>query len=611
MKFNYLLDFLRNYICLLKLPFLASLMASFSTICVHMLSKFAIKSAQKTSIFLGKVNYAKSLLLLLFTFTHSLFGAPTGTWFAYVLNETSNSITPIQLASGNIVVQASIFLPFSSSPSITPKPSDMAISPDGNSGFLLLFDIINDTGIMLIIDILTNTIGNAIPLETDTIPTSIAITPNGQMAYVTNLINSSVTSINLITQETETEITLSGMFMPLPLDIAIHPNGQIAYITDINNGVVIPLDIANQHAQCPSIPVGQDPIAIAITPDGNKAYVANFEGTVSVIDLLQNTVIQTMTITTENLMDIAINPEGTKCYVLSCNPDTSIGTVTVIDIANNQILATVEDILNNPSTIVIAPDGLTAYVTDPGAVFFDGNTVTPIDLINNVTHDLIIIQDGLGSANIAITPDQAPVASFTATRVTLDNPTIFDASSSSSPVGKIALYTWDFGDGMTTTTTNPIIDHTYAAIGSYSVSLTVVNSAGTSITQKFTGHTVSNNGGPTAQQTQTVVVVPIPILPPPIHLRGIQKVNTFATQKDYVNILTWKAPVQKSLVAYRIYRDADLTKLAATIPADKHLQFKDHHRKKNHTYTYYIVSVDQFGNQSVPATVVVNPRESN
>jgi len=67
---NFILDFLRNYICLLKLPFLASLSLNFSTRCSHMLSKFIDKSAQKASIFSNKANYAKSLLtFFLFLFT--------------------------------------------------------------------------------------------------------------------------------------------------------------------------------------------------------------------------------------------------------------------------------------------------------------------------------------------------------------------------------------------------------------------------------------------------------------------------------------------------------------------------------------------------------------
>ena len=58
---GFLLDFLRNSLCLLKLPFLAT---NSSTICPHIPSKFVDKSAQKKSIFSNKANYARSLLII-------------------------------------------------------------------------------------------------------------------------------------------------------------------------------------------------------------------------------------------------------------------------------------------------------------------------------------------------------------------------------------------------------------------------------------------------------------------------------------------------------------------------------------------------------------------
>lgn len=95
----------------------------------------------------------------------------------------------------------------------------------------------------------------------------------------------------------------------------------------------------------------------------------------------------------------------------------------------------------------------------------------------------------------------------------------------------------------------------------------------------------------------------------PVHLRGKQVENRFATQTDFVNIITWKAPSSgETPAAYEIYRNSDLTELIATIPGKDRLRFKDHNRKKNHVYTYFIVSVDEFGNQSPSASVTIHPR---
>ena len=56
-----------------------------------------------------------------------------------------------------------------------------------------------------------------------------------------------------------------------------------------------------------TIPVGQFPDGVAITPDGTRAYVATELGTVSVIDTATNTVVATIPIGGEPL-GIAITP---------------------------------------------------------------------------------------------------------------------------------------------------------------------------------------------------------------------------------------------------------------------------------------------------------------
>jgi PKD repeat protein len=81
-------------------------------------------------------------------------------------------------------------------------------------------------------------------------------------------------------------------------------------------------------------------------------------------------------------------------------------------------------------------------------------------------------------------PNQAPVAAFTAT--TSDLAASFTAAASSDPDGSIAGYAWNFGDG--TTGTGVTASRTYAAAGTYSVTLAVTdnNGATTSLTKSVT-----------------------------------------------------------------------------------------------------------------------------
>jgi len=108
-----------------------------------------------------------------------------------------------------------------------------------------------------------------------------------------------------------------------------------------------------------------------------------------------------------------------------------------------------------------------------------------------------------------------------------------------------------------------------------------------------------------------ILDAPIPPTPssninPPVDLMGKQIKNRFLTQTDIVNIITFSAPVSGlTPVAYRIFRDLELTDLAATVSANGKLKFEDHNRKKGKVYTYYIVSVAANGQTSPSVQITV------
>jgi PKD repeat protein len=82
-----------------------------------------------------------------------------------------------------------------------------------------------------------------------------------------------------------------------------------------------------------------------------------------------------------------------------------------------------------------------------------------------------------------------PVASFSDS---ISGLTVSFTDSSTDSDGSIASRSWNFGDGSTSTATNP--SHTFAAGGTYSVSLTVTDNSGATNT-KTQSVTVSSGGG--------------------------------------------------------------------------------------------------------------------
>ena len=107
---------------------------------------------------------------------------------------------------------------------------------------------------------------------------------------------------------------------------------------------------------------------------------------------------------------------------------------------------------------------------------------------------------------IAITPDQGPVASFTASPARAGSPSAFNGSASSDPDGSVARYDWSFGDGTSAVNGGPTPSHAYAAPGTYTVTLQVTDNEGCSATELFTGQTAYCNASPGAIKSATIGV---------------------------------------------------------------------------------------------------------
>jgi PKD repeat protein len=98
-------------------------------------------------------------------------------------------------------------------------------------------------------------------------------------------------------------------------------------------------------------------------------------------------------------------------------------------------------------------------------------------------------------------PAAAPTASFSSAAAASPPLTVqFTDTSTGTPTG----WAWNFGDGATSTTRNPV--HTYAAPGNYPVTLTASNSAGSS--QQTKTVTVTLPPAPTASFSWSAVASP-------------------------------------------------------------------------------------------------------
>jgi YVTN family beta-propeller protein len=77
-----------------------------------------------------------------------------------------------------------------------------------------------------------------------------------------------------------------------------------------------------------TIPVGQNPAGVAVTPDGSTAYVTNLNSsTVSVIGVASGTVTSTITVG-KRPSGVAFTPDGSTAYVTN-NDSSTVSVITV------------------------------------------------------------------------------------------------------------------------------------------------------------------------------------------------------------------------------------------------------------------------------------------
>jgi YVTN family beta-propeller protein len=382
------------------------------------------------------------------------------------------------------------------------------------------------------------------PVQAGEGPTSVAITPDGKYAYVSDVFGESVSVIETGLRRRLT--TIEGVGKE-PFGIAISPDGKYAYVTDSGSKEVAVISTATKKV-VKSIPVGDEPTGIAFSPTGNLAYVVdslddqvkvintetmsvtgqaievgehpvgiefNPSGTAYVVDKLGKEVsaidAATKKVTKIPLGEesgeprgISISPDGTDAYVVGLKT----GPISVINTGNDKV--TEIEVEGEPEEVAFAANGKTVYVTE--------NEPQQVQTINVETGKVTgspITLPGLFPTGIALTPDQSPVAAFTPPSATVGIAAPFDGSASTDADGSIASYSWTFEDGRDATGVSAV--HTFLTAGTFNAKLTVVDDEGCGEAPVFTGRTAYCSGGASSVSHPVTVQAP-PAQETPVHV---------------------------------------------------------------------------------------------
>jgi 6-phosphogluconolactonase (cycloisomerase 2 family) len=258
----------------------------------------------------------------------------------------------------------------------------------------------------------------------------------------------------------------------LPVDVEFSPDAKFLYVLGQGNGDLSSFAVdASTGALSPagtSVTLADTPNAIAASPNGRWVATAAQDDTVTIF---------------------AASVTGQLTQVGSPVP---IGG-------------------DNPNDIAFSPDSRFVYTSNLDSGDVSGLAIDQSGAATPVAGSPFNFPGG-PAFSLAVSPDQAPTASF-GSAISASTAS-FDASASSDSDGTVETYNWDFGDGVTATTSTPTANHTYAASGTYVTTLTVADNENCSTDKIGTGQTISCNGSSAAQTNSTVMISATPPTPP-------------------------------------------------------------------------------------------------
>jgi PKD repeat protein len=441
----------------------------------------------------------------------------------YVPNNTSGNLSSYAVGANSSLT------PLAGSPlSVGNGPETAVLTPDGKFLFLTKNSSDQVQRFSVAADGSPTSLG-ATSLTVDA-PRGAAVSPDGTKLYIVG--NNGLRTYSIAADGAVTEVATTALTGVIGVDVAVTPDGRSLYAI----GVIGAPDDTIFH-----VPLGTDGVPtagstvvatapaslqrLAVTPEGRFIYTASSAagqsgvrgyaiGAGGALTAVPGSPFSTGGAT----YTVATSPAAPVLFASEADTDTAraftVGADGALTAAGSALPAG-----GDPSSMTVTPSGMSMFTIQSLP-----NDVGRFDVASNG----VISSAGANTATAAgvglgphVSPDQGPVASFTADAVLGGSPTSFNAGSSSDSDGTIARYDWDFGDGTTLPNGGPVPQHTYTTAGTYNVTLTVTDNEGCSLTKTYTGQVVGCNPG-AARITKPVQSLPHP---PPVIGLSLTKVS--------------------------------------------------------------------------------------
>ena len=198
-------------------------------------------------------------------------------------------------------------------------------------------------------------------IPVDTCPSGVAVLPNSEFAYVTSYDSGSVSMIRAADNSVAAIVPVAST----PIGIAASPDGKYVYVACCMPGEVSVIRTSDNTCVA-TIPTGWGAWDVAVSPDGGRVYVANaYDGTVSVIRAADDSVVSTIPIDDGDgePMALAVTPDGNYVYVVD---GRSWCPIWIIRTADGTATPHSSPLIPDPWDVATSPDGRFLYVTSLG-----------------------------------------------------------------------------------------------------------------------------------------------------------------------------------------------------------------------------------------------------
>jgi len=217
-------------------------------------------------------------------------------------------------------------------------------------------------------------------------PWDVAVNPLKNEVYVVNRQPQATGTVSVINTETN-KLTASIYVRRLPIAIAVAPDGQRAYVLNSGSNSVSIIDLQTRR-ELAVAPTGQQPVSLRVAPDGRSLVVSNQkEGSISIFTILNDSrrplELRATIGGCAGASSLAILPDSSKVFT-ACSAPHAVMAVALAQAPDSYAVKqngastrdqqlVLLDVGKTPVHLAMKPDGGEIFVSN-----YDGDSISEI-----------------------------------------------------------------------------------------------------------------------------------------------------------------------------------------------------------------------------------------